>query len=158
MAAQLQRLWDANLSPRVGDGHADAAASGPVFTPDDSGITGDPLADLRSRPQRQHDALAGMLGVAARSAETPTLGGQAPTLLVTLTAHEIHRPAGIAHLEGVQLPDETGADTSRTPVPASVARHVACCGGMAIRQVKGVHKTEYCLLSLQLQQVKAPLI
>ncbi|WOQ69233.1 DUF222 domain-containing protein [Microbacterium limosum] len=130
VAAQLQRLWDAYLSPRAGDGHADAAASGPAFTPDDGTATGEPPADLRSRPQRQHDALAGILAVAARSTETPTLGGQAPTLLVTVAAQELHRPAGIAYLEGVRLPDETGSDTSRTPVPASFARQIACCGGI----------------------------
>ena len=116
VAAQFQRLIDAHLNPRVEDRTDDPGVTFreiPHDNPDS------PLTDTRTREQKVHDVFATILGVAARSAETPTLGGLPPTLLVTIAADELHRDNGIGFIDGT---DGT--------VPAFVARQVACCGGI----------------------------
>lgn len=121
VAAQLQQLIHAHLSPRVGD-RAGGTPRGPLFVDsesltsevDDAGPTHDP----RTRPQKQHDVLASVLSVAARAAETPTMGGAAPTLLVTISAEDLHSPSGVAVIDGTDQ-----------PLPARVARQIACAGG-----------------------------
>lgn len=158
VAAQLRRLNDAYLNPRVDDPaipgvsvtdpsarHPAAAASadaqgddpsaagrhpdtstaarsgtgtGPVFVETGDGTTVAP-PDARTRAQRQHDVLAAVLGVAARAAATPTIGGAAPTLLVTIAASELEDERGAGFVDGTD-----------TPVPAFIARHIACCGGI----------------------------
>lgn len=129
VAGQLRRLFDAYLSPHV-DG---PPAPGVRFTPDESDSgeldpEGDgfdteweglvPL-DSRTREQKQHDALAAILTLAAGHDETPSLGGAAPTLVVSVTADDFASGTGWAHVDGV---DE--------PVPVSVANHTACAGGI----------------------------
>lgn len=111
VAAQLRRLFDAHLSPRV----EDRTAGGPVFAPSDETA----VLDERTRTQRHHDALAAILGVAARAADTPLLGGAFPTLLVTITATELERADGVGFADGTD-----------TMVPALIARQIACCGGI----------------------------
>jgi len=113
VAAQLQRLFDAYLNPRV-----EGAADGPVFRDDD--LTEDP--EHRSGAQKRHDALAGVLTVAAAHPDTPTLGGAAPTLVVAVTADHADHPDGVAFVQG--------ADGDRTAVPATVAAHVGCTGAV----------------------------
>lgn len=124
VAGQLQRLFDAYLSPRV-DG---PPAPGVRFAPSDEPLSGDdfdteweglvPL-DSRTRTQKQHDALAAVLGIAARHDDVPTLGGAAPTLVVSVTAEDLARGSGWAHVDGVE-----------EPVPLSVANHTARGGGV----------------------------
>lgn len=140
VAAQLQRLMDAQNSPRVADGGA-----GPSFAESPVGETNaldDPdrdwtgelrehaPGDNRTRAQRQHDALAAVLGVAARSADSPSIGGAAPTLLVTISASELDRADGYGLLDAAHLSDDTGADAVARPVPAAFARQIACSGGI----------------------------
>lgn len=116
VAAQLQRLIDAHLSPCVED--RTLPSTGPVFvpSPDDSEMI---PHDPRTHTQKQHDVLASILGVAARAAESPTIGGTSPALLVTIAASDLERPDGVALIEGTDQ-----------PLPAFVARHIACCGGI----------------------------
>ncbi|MUG03895.1 DUF222 domain-containing protein, partial [Bacillus tequilensis] len=84
--AQLQLIFDALLNPKVG-GPADL---GVAFRPTDELDYGDDefnsdprkVIDPRTNPQKQHDALATALGIAARHDEMPSLGGAAPTLVV----------------------------------------------------------------------------
>ena len=112
VAAQLQTLFDAHNNPkRQGPTFAEAPPDG-----DDDGPF-ECLADRRTMPQRQHDALAAILIAAAGSADSPSLGGAAPTLTVAVRAEDLVAGTGYAHLDGV---DE--------PVPLHVARHTACCG------------------------------
>ncbi|GAA4193023.1 hypothetical protein GCM10022219_14220 [Microbacterium oryzae] len=95
--------------------------------------------DPRTATQKRHDALMAMLQAASRAAETPTLGGAAPTVMVHVTQQDLASapsddgpvgdeepwpPAppsrsghGIAHLDGA----------SRA-VPVSVARRTGCSG------------------------------
>lgn len=123
VAGQLRRLFDAYLSPHV-DG---PAVPGVHFSPSEPDADADfdteweglvPL-DSRTQAQKQHDALAAILTIAAKHDDVPTLGGAAPTLVVSVTAEDYAAGAGWAHVEGI---DE--------PVPVSVASHTACAGGI----------------------------
>ncbi|GMM95725.1 HNH endonuclease signature motif containing protein [Microbacterium luteum] len=131
VAGQLGTLFDAILNPKT-DGPA--LPDGPRFTPDEDttrfGVESlreqvtDALEssrpDLRSRVQRQHDAFASILGVAARSGDLPTIGGAAPTLVVAVSADDLRTGTGSAHIPSL------GAE----PVPLGVARHTACTGAV----------------------------
>lgn len=129
-AAQLQRIWDAFLNPKVGGPPLPGVAFRPTdeIAPsddaprlsDDAELPADDpgrLLDTRSRAQRQHDALAAALGIAARHDDMPRLGGAAPTLIVSVSARDYATGRGWAHVEGID-----------TPVAVGVARHTACGG------------------------------
>nr|WP_274637334.1 HNH endonuclease signature motif containing protein [Microbacterium bovistercoris] len=116
VAAQFQRMGDAQLNPRVHDGTEDPGVRFRDAAEDDGD---DAPPDTRTREQKMHDVFATILGVAARSAETPSLGGLPPTLLVTISAVELDRDDGVGFIDGT---DDT--------VPAVVARQIACCGGI----------------------------
>ncbi|KAB1649778.1 DUF222 domain-containing protein [Pseudoclavibacter endophyticus] len=112
VAAQLQRVFDSLLNPKL---------TGPQFIPTGS-TDADADAEVRvfddrSRPQRQHDALATALGVAARSGELPELGGAAPTLVVSVRERDLAAGRGWAHLEG-----------SEAPTSLAVAHQHGCAG------------------------------
>lgn len=99
IAAQLVTIADATGSPRV------------RFAAD-----GDPAAlDDRTASQKLHDALATALTVAAASRDLPTLGGAAPTLVISVREEELTTDAGWAH-------------AGDTPVPLAAARHAGCAG------------------------------
>ncbi|WP_341978119.1 HNH endonuclease [Microbacterium sp. LTA6] len=129
-AGQFQRLLDAYNNPKV-DGPAAPHASGVMFRPSDEDSTDDlrdsedtPEGDLCPAPydsrtpgQKRHDALAAILTIAARHDDVPTLGGAAPTLVVSVTAEDFASGRGWAHVDGID-----------TPVPVSVAAHTACAG------------------------------
>ncbi|UUT34919.1 HNH endonuclease signature motif containing protein [Microbacterium elymi] len=72
VAAQFQRMGDAQLNPRVHDGTEDPGVRFRDAAEDDGD---DAPPDTRTREQKMHDVFATILGVAARSAETPSLGG-----------------------------------------------------------------------------------
>lgn len=117
VAGQLVRLCDAQLNPKAEASKSGSTGLGPVFT--DSEDADEAPHDTRTRPQRLHDALAAILAVAARSPEMPTLGGAAPTLVVTARADDLRTGRGWAHVSG-----------SDEPISLSAARHVACTGGI----------------------------
>jgi hypothetical protein len=114
VAGQVQQLFDSILNPK-GDGPD--APTGPRFV--DSGPLSpvEGAADPRTRVQRQHDAFATVVTVAARSGALPTIGGAAPTLVVSVAGDDLEAGRGHAHIEGC---DE--------PVTLAVARHIACAG------------------------------
>ncbi len=127
VAGQLQRAFDSLLNPKV-DGAP--APAGPHFSepedagdetvdPDDPGAPFVATADDRSRAQQQHDALAIILNVAAASGGLPTLGGAAPTLVVSVREEDLATGRGFAHLPGTDQ-----------PLPLSFARHIACSGAV----------------------------
>ena len=122
--AQLKLIIDAQTNPKT----AGPADLGVAFTDtgtdtdsDGSGaedpFNSDPRAviDSRTRPQKQHDALATALGIAARHDDMPSLGGAAPTLVVQIDAKDYATGTGWAHVAGVDA-----------PVSSSVAAHLAC--------------------------------
>lgn len=113
VAAQLKRAIDAIVHPRAGRVH---------FTDgDEGGEDGEAECppDPRTHPQKNHDALATIVTVAARSGELPTIGGAAPTLVVSVRADDLAAGEGVGHIDGI---DE--------PVPMAVVRHAACNGGI----------------------------
>jgi hypothetical protein len=143
-AGQLQRILDAYLNPKVdgpplpgvrfvpSDASGDAVDGIDAVDAVDDGVSasradhaflpsGDPgqMIDTRTRPQKQHDALAAALAIAARHDDMPRLGGAAPTLVVSVTAEDYATGRGWAHVDGID-----------TPVPISTARHTACGGSV----------------------------
>ncbi len=123
VAGQLDALFHSVLNPKT-DGPEPPA--GPRFVDAEAGERGEPMkapADPRTRAQRQHDAFATILSVAARSGSMPTIGGAAPTLVVSATAADLRSGSGHAHIEGCS-----------EPVSLSVARQIACSG--AIQRVE----------------------
>ncbi len=113
VAAQLQTIFNAHLAPKV--------TFDDPFTPAPDGDD-IPASDDRSRAQRQHDAFAAALAVAAASGELPTIGGHAPTLVLSVDAADLASGTGYAHVQGC---DE--------PVSMQVARHIGC--GAVIQRV-----------------------
>ena len=116
VAAQLQLGFDSVLNPRVDE------VAGPCFTGSELGDGDEPIesvADQRTHSQKQHDALAVLLTAAAASGALPTLGGAAPTLVVSVREEDLAAGRGYAHLPGV---DE--------PISLAAARHIACTGAV----------------------------
>ena len=109
-AAQMQTIFDAHLAPTV-----------TFDNPYALDANGDPLpptaVDDRTRAQKQHDALAAALNVAASSGLLPTIGGAAPTLVVSVDETDLVEGTGYAHAQGCDQ-----------PVSTVVARHIACTG------------------------------
>ncbi|UFS61143.1 HNH endonuclease [Subtercola endophyticus] len=116
-AARLQRLFDAYLSPVSRPVAFPFSGSASEGTQTEAGAVSDP----RSRVQQQHDVFLAVLDCSARSAQTPSIGGAAPTVLVTVTQSDLD-PGGTgpgdrsepeivadAHND-VGQGDETGAD------------------------------------------------
>ncbi|WP_438352871.1 DUF222 domain-containing protein [Microbacterium sp. CJ88] len=112
--AQYRRIADAIGSPRVDDG-VRFHPSEPVA--DSAGVDDLPIDDPRSWAQKQHDALATALFTAASSELLPTIGGAAPTLMVSVREEDLLDDRGWAHVDSVDLPVSTAA-----------ARHAGCAG------------------------------
>jgi hypothetical protein len=77
--------------------------------------------DTRTSAQRQADTLVGLAMRAAELADAPRIGGEAPTLVVTITADQLNEHAA------------TGGGTARVEhsgdaVPAHVAARIICDG------------------------------
>lgn len=141
VAAQLELILDAQNNPK-GDGPANPGVkfsrSGDVTDADDADdadhadadenssaaddadpFNSDPrfVIDGRTAAQKRHDALAAALVIAARHRDMPTLGGAAPTLVVTVDAKDLAQGAGRASVSGAW-----------GQVPLAVAAHVGCAG------------------------------
>jgi hypothetical protein len=110
VAAQLQTIFDAQLAPKV-------AFEDPHTTGTDGEPQPLPARDDRTRAQKQHDAFAAALGVAASSGQLPTIGGHAPTLVVSVDAADLESGTGYAHAQGCDQ-----------PISMRIARHIACDG------------------------------
>ena len=112
VAAQLQMIFDAHTNP-AGQGVRFAEDSPTDGAPDDAIIP----RDTRTRAQKQHDALASALSVAASSGLLPTIGGAAPTLIVSVREEDAERGTGYAHAQGCDM-----------PLGMAAALHVGCAG------------------------------
>ena len=117
VGAQLEKILSAFLNPKTS----------PKFEMADD-ISDDRNAarrnpDPRSRAQRSHDILAGIIDIATRDARNPTLGGAAPTVLVTVRERDLlSRNSDGSQGVGVGFVDGT-------PVPISVVKQFTCSGG-----------------------------
>lgn len=108
VAAKLNRLFDAHLSPRSGTG----------FMTDEQAAHFAASGEQRSADQQRHDVLAAVIDTAARSGEHPAVGGAAPTVLVSVRASDLAADRGVAHADGID-----------TPVSLRAAKHMICTGG-----------------------------
>ncbi len=126
VAAQLQRIIDALATPRP-TGPCDGGGVSFLPTrpecvcddPDSCGCGSDAPDERRTPAQLRHDALATALFVAAASRDLPTIGGAAPTLVVTVRAEDVASGRGSAFIDdlGVRL-------------PLAAAHHAGCAGGV----------------------------
>jgi len=131
VAAQLERVLDAYMNPRVDGtrhGAVDAGAGGAVAEDafPGAGASGGgprtgPEMDTRTRGQRLHDAFGGVLTVAAGVPDMPLLGGAPPTLVVTIDQDQPDDPLGTGFLSGTH-------DEANSAVDATTAHHAGCSG------------------------------
>jgi hypothetical protein len=109
VAAGLTRLFHAHLAPRSGGGfmteaeRADIARNG----------------ETRTADQQRHDILATIIQSSARSSEHPSIGGAAPTVLVSVRASDLKAGRGVGHADGVDV-----------PVSLRAVRQLICTGGI----------------------------
>ncbi|HZK59564.1 MAG TPA: DUF222 domain-containing protein, partial [Cryobacterium sp.] len=109
IGGQLMKLFDAYLSPKTA----------PVAFLTQEELEQAVLErDDRSFDQQRHDVLAVILDVAARSAEAPTIGGAAPTVLVTVREKDLVRGQGVGWIDGVEV-----------PISMRAVKQKACTGG-----------------------------
>ncbi|QWW19142.1 DUF222 domain-containing protein [Schaalia sp. 19OD2882] len=148
IGAQLQRLIDAVLNPRVNDapkltgeraggeglgqgeyqeeivdgrrtGQEPQGAAVSVDISCDNSVTG------RTRAQKMHDALGTILSRAATLGTMPTIAGAAPTLVVNINVADLADPRGLASLTDVPAgPGRIAASV----ISSHAARHMACDG------------------------------
>ncbi|UOQ89635.1 HNH endonuclease [Agromyces endophyticus] len=109
VAAKLRRLFDAHLAPRAGGGFLTDAEREDLAT----------QAETRTPAQQRHDVLAAIIDTAARSGEHPSIGGAAPTVLVSVRSADLATGHGAAHADGVDA-----------PISLRAARHMMCTGGV----------------------------
>lgn len=95
----LQRLFDAYLSPKT----APVAFRTAEQAQEDLEQSVLERED-RTVDQQRHDVLAVILDVAARSAEVPTIGGAAPTVLVTVRQKDLEQRTGAGWIDGMDAP------------------------------------------------------
>jgi hypothetical protein len=112
VAAQWQQIIDAHENPH-GKG---VRFSDPFAERSDTDEESIPV-DTRTRPQKAHDALASALSVAASSGLLPTIGGAAPTLVVSVREEDAQCGEGYAHAQGCDM-----------PLGMAAALHVGCAG------------------------------
>ena len=74
--------------------------------------------DPRSRDQQRHDVFIAMIDTLARSGDTPTVGGAAPTVLVSVRAEELDRGRGAGFSDGVDI-----------PLSMTTVKQMICTGG-----------------------------
>lgn len=108
VAAGLTRLFDAHLAPRSGGGFMTAEERANIAT----------NGETRTAEQQRHDVIAAIVQTAARSGEHPSIGGAAPTVLVSVRATDLQAGRGVAHADGIDI-----------PVSLRAARQLMCTGG-----------------------------
>lgn len=107
IAAKLRRLFDAHLAPRSGGG----------FLTREERARRAEHAETRTPDQQRHDVLASIIDTAARSGEHPTIGGPAPTVLVS-----------VEHQTGPRSTTSSPTPTAGRPTPTTES----CCAGITI--------------------------
>jgi hypothetical protein len=107
-AGRMRRLFDAYLTP----------TTGPAFLNAEELADKDAVKDPRSKDQQRHDILVGVLDTMARSGDTPTMGGAAPTVLVTVRAEDLEA-GGAGYADGVD-----------SPLSPTTVKQMVCTGGI----------------------------
>ena len=106
VAAKFQAVFDACMSPRTG----------PAFMSAEELAARNLTADPRSRDQQRHDILAGVIDMAARSGKLPTIGGAAPTVLVSVRQQDLESGRGAGFIGEV-------------PISMRAVKQFTCTGG-----------------------------
>ncbi|MFD3446331.1 DUF222 domain-containing protein [Microbacteriaceae bacterium 4G12] len=107
-AGRVKRLFDAYLTP----------TTAPAFLHEEELADKDAVKDPRSKDQQRHDILIGVLDAMARSGDTPTVGGAAPTVLVTVRAEDLET-GGAGYADGVE-----------SPLSPTTVEQMVCSGGI----------------------------
>ena len=134
VAAKLNRLFDAYLSPRT---------TTEFRTPEEQDEV-ERTADPRSRDQQRHDVIAAMVDHYSRSDQPPRIGGAAPTVLVTVRAKDLDDGHGRGYIDG-----------AKSPVSLTTIRHMACSGGYqfitidAYGSIHGLGSPQRCFTAAQ---------
>ena len=108
VAAKFTALVNAYTSPRTA----------PAFLNDEELDANNYEHDPRTRDQQRHDIFAGIVDAAARSAETPTLGGAAPVVMVSVRERDLDANKGVGYIDGLEA-----------PVSMRVIKQYTCTGG-----------------------------
>ncbi len=112
VAAKFTALVNAFTSPRTA----------PAFLNEEELADHNLEHDPRTRDQKRHDIFAGILDIAARSAETPTMGGAAPVVMVSVRQSDLEANdgagRGVGYIEGLGV-----------PVSMRVVKQYTCNGG-----------------------------
>jgi len=107
-AGRVKRLFDAYLTP----------TTAPAFLTEEELADKNVTKDPRTADQQRHDILIGVLDTMARSGDTPTIGGAAPTVLVTVRAEDLDT-GGAGYADGVD-----------SPLSPTTVRQLVCTGGV----------------------------
>ncbi|MFD3445132.1 DUF222 domain-containing protein [Microbacteriaceae bacterium 4G12] len=107
-AGRVKRLFDAYLTP----------TTAPAFMHEEELVEKDAVQDPRTKDQQRHDILIGVLDAMARSGDTPTVGGAAPTVLVTVRAEDLET-GGAGYADGVE-----------SPLSPTTVTQLVCSGGI----------------------------
>ena len=94
IAGKLSRAFDAYLSPKTA----------PAFMSGEEREARDGVKDPRSFDERRHDILGGIIDTVARSGDTPTIGGAAPIVLVSVRRGDLDAGRGAGFMDGVASP------------------------------------------------------
>ncbi len=106
---KLDRVFDSCMSPKAA----------PAFLSTEELVEHEDARDPRTPDQQRHDILAAVVDIAARSGEIPTIGGAAPTVLVSVRADDLSRDHGAGYLDGVEA-----------PISMTAIKQFACAGGI----------------------------
>ena len=110
ISGRLEQVIAAVVSPK----------STPVFLDDDAAAAAAEVADDgRTSAQKRHDAFASMIDAASRSADVASMGGAAPTVLVTVKQSDLIEGRGAGWIDGVD-----------DPIPMAAVTQFACAGGI----------------------------
>ena len=113
IAGKVDRLMHAYQSPKTAgvflSDEARAAAEAAV---------GEGGQDQHTDEQQRHDIFASAIDAASRSGETPSIGGAAPTVLVSVLGADLARGRGVGWIDGVD-----------SPVSFATVKQFICSGG-----------------------------
>ncbi|MEO7349579.1 MAG: DUF222 domain-containing protein [Terrimesophilobacter sp.] len=122
VAAKFIALVNAHTSPRTA----------PAFLNEEELAAHDLERDPRTRDQQRHDIFAGIVDIAARSAETPTMGGAAPVVMVSVRQSDLDANANSNSNSNAS--DGNGRAVGyiaglEEPVSMRVIKQYTCSGG-----------------------------
>ncbi len=138
--SSLKSLVDAHEGPRVrvrfqDPGGLESTDEGPIDDDAPDGVI--EAVDERTREQKRHDIIVGILRAHAASPAAPTAGGEAPTLVLTGTIE-----AYLAYVQGVQHRDgHLRIEHTGDLLPIEWVDRVLCGGSAQLAVISDHHHT-----------------